>query len=154
MLSLCGYFFYLIRYFRLLLSISPKLIIFLISQTFSWLSGSISGISFIRGISESTNSKTEICLILMIFMLSGKFSLYMTGPRTLKILKDFSLTKFNLLLSYMVWINVIFILGVLYRRYTLFFFLRVSPQIFLLSANFFIILLKNTKFYLSSSYNL
>ena len=35
----------------------------------------------------------------MVFMLSGKFNLYMTGPRTLKILKDFNLIKSSLLLS-------------------------------------------------------
>ena len=59
----------------------------------------MSGILFISGASGSTNFKTEICLILVIFMLSKRFSLYITGPRTLKILKDFNLAKFNLLLS-------------------------------------------------------
>ena len=59
-------------------------------------------------------------------MLSGRSSLYMTGPKTLKILKGSSLAKFNLLFSYVVLMNIIFILGVLYRRYTLFFFLKVG----------------------------
>ena len=63
----------------------------------------------------------------MIFMLSGRFSLYITGFRTFKILKDPNLAKFNLLLGRVVWINIIFVLGVLYRRYTLIFFLRVGP---------------------------
>ena len=63
----------------------------------------------------------------MIFMLSKRFSLYVTGSRILKILKNSSLVKFNLLLSYIVLINIIFILSVFYRRYTLFLSLRVSP---------------------------
>ena len=46
-------------------------------------------------------------------MLSGRSSLYVTGPRTFKILKGPNLAKSNLLLSYIVWINIIFILGVL-----------------------------------------
>ena len=86
-------------------------------------------------------------------MLFGRSSLYMTGPRTFKILKDFNLVKFNLLLSLMVQMNVVFVFGVLYRRYTLFFFLRVGFLTFFLLVNFFIILLKNTKFYRSSFYN-
>ena len=60
-------------------------------------------------------------------MLSEKSSLYITGPRTLKILKGSSLTKFNLLLNYIIWINIIFVLGILYKKYILFLFLRVSP---------------------------
>ena len=44
--------------------------------------------------------------------------------------------------------------GVLCRKYTLSFFLRVGPLTLLLSANFFIVLLKNNKSYLSSFYNL
>ena len=59
----------------------------------------MSSILFIKGTSESTNFKTEICLILVIFMLSEKSSLYVTGFRTLKILKDPNLVKFNLLLG-------------------------------------------------------
>ena len=86
----------------------------------------MSGIFSIRGASESANFKTKIYLIFMIFMLFGRFSLYVTGPRTLKILKGFNLAKSNLLLSYIVWINIIFVFGVLHKRYTLFFFLRVS----------------------------
>ena len=90
----------------------------------------------------------------MIFMLSKKFSLYMTGSKTLKILKDFSLVKSNLLLSHVILINIIFILGVFYKRYTLFFFLKVSPWTLFLLANFFIFLLKKVKFCQSSFCNL
>ena len=43
--------------------------------------------------------------------------------------------------------------SVLYKRYTLFFFLKVSFLTLFLSANFFIILLKKTKLWRSSSYN-
>ena len=60
-------------------------------------------------------------------MLSGRLSLYIINPKTLIILKDFSLVKFNLLLDLIVWINIIFIFSVFYRRYTLFLFLKVSP---------------------------
>ena len=87
-------------------------------------------------------------------MLSGRFSLYMTGPKTLKILKDFNLAKSNLLLSRVVWINIIFIFGVLYKRYILFPSLRVSPLTLFLLANFFISLLKKIKSYRSLFYNL
>ena len=90
----------------------------------------------------------------MIFMLSGRFSLYITGPRIFKILKGSSLAKFNLLLNCVVRINIIFILGILYRRYTLFFFLRVSPLTLFLLANFFMFLLKKTKSCWSLFYNM
>ena len=60
-------------------------------------------------------------------MLSGRFSLYMTDPRTLITLKGPSLVKFNLLLGLVVWINIIFVFSILYKRYTLSLFLRVSP---------------------------
>ena len=60
-------------------------------------------------------------------MLSGRFNLYITGPKTLIILKGFNLIKSSLLLSYVILINIIFVLGIFYRRYTLFFFLRVGP---------------------------
>ena len=56
-------------------------------------------ISFIKGASGSAGFKTKIYLILVIFILSGKSSLYIINPRTLKILKDSNLVKFNLLLS-------------------------------------------------------
>ena len=79
--------------------------------------GLISGIFFIKGVSGSAGFKTETCLILMIFMLSGRSSLYMTGSRTLKILKSPNLAKSNLLLGCVIWINIIFVLGVYYRRY-------------------------------------
>ena len=105
----------------------------------------MSSIFSIKGASESANFKTETCLILMIFMLSGRSSLYVTGPKTFKILKGSNLAKFNLLLGYVVWINIIFILGILCRRYTLSLFLKVSPQTLLLLAHFFITLLKNIK---------
>ena len=82
--------------------------------------------SSIKGASGSINFKTEICLILVIFMLSKKSSLYITSFRTLKTLKSSNLAKFNLLLGRVVRINVVFVLGILCRRYTLFFFLRVS----------------------------
>ena len=90
----------------------------------------------------------------MILILSRRFSLYITDPRTLKILKDFNLIKFNLSLGLVVQINVIFIFSVFCRRYTLFFFLRVGPQTLFLSVKFFIVLLKNTKFCYSFFYNL
>ena len=114
----------------------------------------MSDISFIKGASGSVNFKTETYLILMIFMLSERFNLYITGSRTLKILKNFNLVKFSLLLGLVIRINIIFVLGVLYKRYTLSFFLRVGSLTLLLLVNFFIILLKNTKFYLSLFYNL
>ena len=62
----------------------------------------MSGIFFIKGASESANSKTKICLIFIIFMLSKRSSLYITDPKTLKILKNSNLAKSNLLLSYIV----------------------------------------------------
>ena len=128
--------------------------IFLTSQTFSWLLKLISDIFSIRGTSEFANFKTETCLILVIFMLSEKFSLYITSSRTFKILKGLSLVKSNLLLSLIIQINIIFIFSVLYRRYTLSLFLKVSPLTLFLLANFFIILLKNTKLWRSFFYNL
>ena len=71
-------------------------------------------------------------------MLSERSSLYITGSRIFKILKDPSLAKSNLLLNYMVEINIIFVLDILYKKYTLFFFLKVSSQTLLLLVNFFI----------------
>ena len=121
--------------------------IFLISQTFSWLLGLMSSISSIRGTSGFPNFKTKIWWILVILMLSERSSLYVTNPKTFIILKDPSLVKSNLLLNLVVRINIIFIFGVLYRRYTLFFFSRVSPLTLFLSANFFIFLLKKVKSY-------
>ena len=59
----------------------------------------MSDIFFINGASGSTDFKTETCLTLIIFMLSGRFSLYVTNPRTFKILKDSNLAKFSLLLG-------------------------------------------------------
>ena len=59
----------------------------------------MSGISSIKGASGSAGSKTETCLIFVIFMLSRRFSLYVTGPRTFKILKGPNLAKSNLLLG-------------------------------------------------------
>ena len=82
-------------------------------------------------------------------MPSERSSLYMTGSRTLKILKDPSLVKSDLLLGLVIRINIIFILGILCRRYTLFLFLRVGPQTLFIFMNFFITLLTNTKFYYS-----
>ena len=87
----------------------------------------ISGISSIKGVSGSANFKTEICLIFVTFMLFGRFSLYITNSRTFKILKGSNLVKSNLLLDRVVWINIIFVLSILYRRYILFFFLKVGP---------------------------
>ena len=107
----------------------------------------MSGIFSIKGASGSTGFKTETCLILIIFMLSERSSLYMTGSRTFKILKGPNLAKSNLLLGCVVWMNVIFMLGVYYRRYTLFLFLRVGPRTFFLLVNFFIFLLKKVKFF-------
>ena len=130
-----------------MLSIRSVFSIFLISQTFSWLLGLMSSISSIRGTSGFPNFKTKIWWILVILMLSERSSLYVTNPKTFIILKDPSLVKSNLLLNLVVRINVIFIFGVLYRRYTLFFFSRVSPLTLYLSANFFIVLLKKVKSY-------
>ena len=124
------------------------------SQTFSWLLGLISGIFFIKGVFRSANFKIKTYQILIIFMLSGRSSLCMTGPRTLIILNNFSLAKFNLSLSFVIQINVTFVFGVLYKKYTLFLFLRVSPRTLLLSANSFIFLLKKVKSCQSSSCNL
>ena len=86
-------------------------------------------------------------------MLSEKSNLYVTSPKTFIILKGFSLAKFNLLLSYVIQINIVFVLSVYYKRYTLSPFLRVGPLTLFLSANFFILLLKKIKFYRSLSYN-
>ena len=55
-----------------------------------------------RDTSKSINFKTKICLILVIFMLSEKFSLYITDPRTFKILKNSNLVKSNLSLGLVV----------------------------------------------------
>ena len=114
----------------------------------------ILGIFFIKDASGSTGFKTKTYLIFIIFMLSRKSSLYITSSRTLKIFKNFNLAKFNLLLSRVVQINIIFVLGILCRRYILFFFLRVSPLTLFLLINFFIALLKKIKFCWSFSYNL
>ena len=59
----------------------------------------MSDIFFIKGASGSAGFKTKIYLIFVIFMLSGRFNLYVTGSRTFKILKDPNLAKFNLSLS-------------------------------------------------------
>ena len=56
-------------------------------------------IFFIKGISGSANFKIKIYRILVILMLFERFSLYVTNPRTFKILKSPSLAKFNLLLN-------------------------------------------------------
>ena len=87
----------------------------------------MSGIFFIKGASGSADFKTKICLIFVIFMLFKKSSLYMTGSRTLKILKGSNLAKSNLLLDRVVQINIIFMLGICCRKYTLSLSLRVSP---------------------------
>ena len=100
--------------------------IFLTSQTFSWLLGLMSGTSSIRGISGSTNSKTETWRIFIIYMLSGKSSSYITRPKIFIILKGSSLIKSNLLLGLMIWINVIFMFSIFFKRYTLSFSLRVG----------------------------
>ena len=55
-----------------------------------------------RGASRSANFKTKICRILVILILSGRFSLYMINPKTLKILKGSNLMKSSLLLSFVV----------------------------------------------------
>ena len=87
----------------------------------------MSGTSFIKGASGSANFKTKTYLILIIFILSGKFSLYITALRAFKTLKNFNLVISNLSLSLVIQINIIFVLGILYKRYTLFLFLKVSP---------------------------
>ena len=107
-----------------------------------------------RGASGSTNFKTKIYLILIIFILSGRSSLYMTDPKTLIILKYLSLAKSNLLLNLVIQINIIFMLDILYKKYTLSLSLRVDPQTLFLSAKFFIFLLKKIRFCRSSFYNL
>ena len=83
-------------------------------------------------------------------MLSGRSRLYMTGPKTFIVLKNLSFAKSNLLLSFIIQINVIFMFDIFYKKCTLFFFLKVSPRTLLLPVNFFINLLKNIKL----SYNL
>ena len=60
-------------------------------------------------------------------MLSERFTLYVTSPGIFIILKNLNFIKSNLSLGLVVRINVIFVFSVLYRRYTLFLFLRVSP---------------------------
>ena len=95
-------------------------------------------------------------------MLSGRSSLYVISSKIFIILKGSSLAKFNLLLSFVVWTNVIFVFSVLYKRYTLFLFLRVSSWTLFLLVNFFITLLKNVKLcrnffgnlWISSIYNI
>ena len=89
----------------------------------------------------------------MIFMLSRRSNLYITNPKTLRILKDSNLVKSNLLLGLIIQINIIFVLGILYRKYTLSPFFRVSSQTLILLANFIIVLLKNTKSRQNLSYN-
>ena len=86
-------------------------------------------------------------------MLFKRSSLYITGPKTFKILKGSNLAKSNLLLSRVIQINITFIFNILYRRYTLSLSLRVSPQTLILSTNFFIFLLKKIRSCRSSSYN-
>ena len=60
-------------------------------------------------------------------MLSKRSNLYVTGSRNFKTLKNSNLAKSNLSLSLIIQINIIFVLGIFYKRYTLFFFLRVGP---------------------------
>ena len=78
-------------------------------------------------------------------MLSRRSSLYIIRPRIFAILKGPSFAKSNLLLGFVVWINITFMFGILYRKYTLSLFLRVGPLTLFLLANFFIILLKKIK---------
>ena len=59
----------------------------------------MSGISFINGASGSAGFKTKTCLIFVIFMLSKRFSLYVTSPRTFETLNSLNLAKSNLLLG-------------------------------------------------------
>ena len=87
-------------------------------------------------------------------MMSGKSSLYVISPRTFIILKNSNLVKSSLLLSLIIWINIIFVFSVHHKKYILFFSLRVSPQTLFLLVNFFIFLLKKVLFCQSSSYNL
>ena len=86
-------------------------------------------------------------------MLSERSSLYVISSRTFKILKNSNLIKSNLLLGRVIQINIIFVFSIFYRRYTLFFSLKVGPQTLFLSANSFIFLLKKIKFCRSFSYN-
>ena len=69
----------------------------------------------------------------------------MTRPRILIILKDPNFIKSNLSLGLVVQINIIFVFGVLFRRYALFLFLKVGSLTLFLSANSFILLLKKIK---------
>ena len=114
----------------------------------------ISGIFFIRSISRSANFKTKIWRIYISYVLSGRSSLYMISFRIFAILKGFNFVKFNLLLSLVVQINIIFMFNIFYRRCILFFFLRVGPQTLFLLVNFFITLLKNIRLSRSLFYNL
>ena len=71
----------------------------------------------------------------------------MTNPKTFKTLKNPNFAKSNLLLGLIIYINIIFMFSVFYKRYALSLFLKVSPQTLLLLVNFFITLLKIIKFY-------
>ena len=55
-----------------------------------------------RGAPGFNNFKTKIWRILVILMLSGKSSLYVTSSKTFIILKGLSLVKSNLLLGFVV----------------------------------------------------
>ena len=59
----------------------------------------MSGIFSTRGASGSINFKTKIWRIFVIRMLSGRFNLYVTGPKIFTILKGSNFAKFDLLLN-------------------------------------------------------
>ena len=69
-----------------------------------------------------------VTMLSALHILSVKSNLYIIGYRAFTILKDFSFAKSNLLLDLVIQINIIFIFGILYKKYTLSLFLRVSPQ--------------------------
>ena len=87
----------------------------------------MSSIFFIRNASKSANFKTKIWRIYITRILSEKSSLYVISPRTFTILKSFSFREFNLSLSLIIWINIIFIISILFKRYTLFLFFKAGP---------------------------
>ena len=142
------------RYFRWLLSIRPISNILLIFYIFFWLSGSMSGISFITSKSGSTDSSTEIYYIYNILIYSESFNLYISGPNTFAIQNSSNFIKSNLSLGLVIWIKVILILDIYYKRYNLSLFFRISILILKVFIYFFILLLKNSMSFLKLFYNL
>ena len=124
--------------------------IFLTSHTLSWLSGLMSGISFIIGVAGSADSNIEICYIYKIFMRSGSSNSYINDPNIFVIRNNPNFAKSNLLFGLIIQMKVILVLGIYRKRYTLSPFLRVGPLTLKVSAYFFIYRLKNLISYYNS----